>query len=112
MNFLSLQQIAIMKQAGTLSPEAPQLTPTRTSNSNENKVFGFEKRFASSAFDNHLKTPVEMDAEFLMEMSTARFMTWHYSDHYKDKSIMVYTDGNTNTYNPDLTPSGFMEENY
>ena len=53
-----------------------------------------------------------MDAEFLMEMSTARFMTWHYSDHYKDESIMVYTDGNTNTYNPDLTPSGFMEENY
>ncbi len=101
-----------MNQAGTLSPEALQPAPATSPNSSGNKVFGYERRFASSGLDNHLKSPVEMDAEFLMEMSTARFMTWHYSDHYKDKSVMVYTDGSTNTYNPDLTPSGFMEENY
>ena len=105
-----------MERAESMSLEAPLFTSYNTPGQSENKVFGYERKWIENPLEktinNYLKTPAEMDAEFSMEMNTARFMTWQYADHYKDKRTTVFTDGNSNAYSPDITPLGFMEENY
>lgn len=53
-----------------------------------------------------------MDAEFTMEMNTAKLMTWRQVETHDKYSTIVFKDENANTYTTDSTPSGFMEENY
>ena len=86
-------------------------------NSGEKKIFGFEKTRTDLSLEqtinNYLKTPAEMDAEFSLEMNTGKLMIREHTDSYDTYGRLVeYNEGNTNTYSPDNTPSGFMEENY
>ena len=54
-----------------------------------------------------------MDAEFSLEMNMNKLMSKKYTDVYDTYGRMIQSkDGNTNTYSPDDTHSGFMEENY
>lgn len=79
------------------------------------KAFRFESRryWPAKTVNNYLKTPEEMDAEFRLEAS---MNTVRKSDctpiHDLYGKMMENEDGNTNTYGPDVTHSGFMEENY
>ena len=81
----------------------------------EGKMFRFERTRTDSVkmINNYLKTPEEMDAEFCLEMNTNKLVMKEYtgvSDTYG--RILKNKDGNSNTYSPDDTHSGFMEENY
>ncbi len=81
----------------------------------EKKIFRFEKNCTNLAknINNYLKTPEEMDAEFSLEMNMNKLMSKEYTDVYDTYGRMIQSkDGNTNTYSPDDTHSGFMEENY
>jgi hypothetical protein len=81
----------------------------------ERRPYRFEKSLSYTAktINNYLKTPEEMDAEFCLEMNTKRMMNKEYTSMYNTYRRMIENeDGNTNTYSPDDTPSGFMEENY
>lgn len=82
----------------------------------EKQIFRFEKNRTDlvKTINNYLKTPEEMDAEFCLEMNMNKLMMKEYTgifDTY-DRMIIKNMDGDTNTYGPDDTPSGFMEENY
>ena len=83
----------------------------------EKKIFGFEKTSTNLSLEqtinNYLKTPAEMDAEFSLEMNTGKLMVQEhtgFSDTYG--KLVEYKADTNNTYNPDSTPSGYMEENY
>ena len=83
----------------------------------EKKIFGFEKTHSNLSLEqtinNYLKTSAEMDAEFSLEMNTGKLMIKEHTDSFDTYGRLVeYKDGNSNTYSPDNTPSGFMEENY
>jgi hypothetical protein len=83
----------------------------------EKKISGFEKKLADmpivKTINNFLKTPEEMDEEFSSEMNTGKSMIKEYTGIFDTYGRLVdYKDGNSNTYSPDSTPSGFMEENY
>lgn len=81
----------------------------------ENKTFRFERTRTDSVktINNYLKTPEEMDAEFCLEINTNKLMIKEYANMFDTYGrIMKNKDGNTNSYSPDDTPSGFMEENY
>jgi hypothetical protein len=81
----------------------------------ENKTFRFERTRTDSVktINNYLKTPEEMDAEFCLEMNMNKLMMKEYAGIFDTYGrIIKNKDGNTNTYSPDDTPSGFMEENY
>ena len=81
----------------------------------EKQIFRFEKHRTDlvKTINNYLKTPEEMDAEFFLEMSTNKLMMKEYTGIFDTYDRIVKNkDGNTNTYGPDDTPSGFMEENY
>lgn len=86
-------------------------------NSGEKKIFGFEKTRTDLSLEqtinNYLKTSAEMDAEFSLEMNTGKLMIREHTDSYDTYGRVVeYKDGSNNTYSPDNTLSGFMEENY
>ena len=80
----------------------------------ENRTYRFEKNrsYPARTINTFLKTPEEMDADFWLEMNRNRMMTKEYSDIHDTYGMIRNGDGNTNTYSPDNTPSGFMEENY
>jgi len=83
----------------------------------EKKIFGFEKSSTNLSLEqtinNYLKTPEEMDAEFSLEMNTGKLMIQEHTDLFDTYGRLVeYKDDTSNTYSPDGTPSGFMEENY
>jgi hypothetical protein len=83
----------------------------------EKKIFGFEKTCANltleQTINNYLKTPEEMEAEFSLEMNATKSMIKDYTDIFDTYGRLVKKkDGHANTYSPDDTPSGFMEENY
>jgi hypothetical protein len=83
----------------------------------EKKIFGFEKTSTNLSLEqtinNYLKTPAEMDAEFSLEMNTGKLMVQEHTDFPDTHGRLVeYKADTNNTYNPDNTPSGFMEENY
>lgn len=81
----------------------------------EKQIFRLEKNRTDlvKTINNYLKTPEEMDAEFFLEMNTNKLMIKEYAGIFDTYArIIKNKDGNTNTYGPDDTPSGFMEENY
>ena len=81
----------------------------------EKQIFRFEKSRTElvKTINNYLKTPEEMDAEFFLEMNMNKLTTKEYTGIYDTYDrIIKNKDRNTNTYGPDDTPSGFMEENY
>jgi len=83
----------------------------------EKKIFGFEKTRSNLSLEqtinNYLKTPEEMEAEFTLEMNTSKLMIKEYTDIFDTYGRLAQNkDGHTNTYSPDDTSSGFMEENY
>lgn len=80
----------------------------------EKQIFRFEKHRTDlvKTINNYLKTPEEMDAEFSLEMNANKLMMKEYTGIFDTYDTIINTDGNTNTYGPDDTPSGFMEENY
>ena len=80
----------------------------------EKQIFRFEKNRADlvKTINNYLKTPEEMDAEFFLEMNANKLMKKEYTGIFDTYDRIINKDGNTNTYGPDDTPSGFMEENY
>jgi len=81
----------------------------------ENKTFRFERTRTDTVkmINNYLKSPEEMDAEFCLEMNTNKLMIKEYTGIFDTYgTINKNKDGNINTYSPDDTHSGFMEENY
>lgn len=83
----------------------------------EKKIFGFEKTSTNLSLEqtinNYLKTPAEMDAEFSLEMNTGKLLIQEQTDFPDTYGRLVeYKADTNNSYNPDSTPSGYMEENY
>jgi hypothetical protein len=113
---LYFHQIANMNPAATLNLELPVNSIFPASNATDNRLFRYERNrpemFLEKTINHYLKTSAEMDAEFSMEMNTAKLMTWRQVDTHDTYSTIVFKDGHTNAYSPDVTPSGFMEENY
>ena len=63
-------------------------------------------KVAGNPVNNHLKTPEEIEADFILETSAAR----EYDT--VDKRDVLFKNRNHNTENSDTLCSGFMEENY
>ena len=103
-----------MEQAVTMNLETPVIHSYLTST--ENKLFRYDRHRPDLSLEktvnNYLKTPAEMDAEFSMEMNTAKLMTWRQVERYERHSSSAYDNDQNITYSPDSTPFGFMEENY
>jgi hypothetical protein len=83
----------------------------------EKKIIGFEKKLGDlpivKTINNYLKTPEEMDADFFLEMNATKLMFKEHPGTFDTYGRVIKNkDGNTNTYSPDDTHSGFMEENY
>lgn len=82
----------------------------------EKKSFGFEKPRTNLSLEqtinNYLKTPEEMDAEFSLELNADIIMFKEHIGIFDTYGRIVKNKDGNNTYNPDSTPSGFMEENY
>lgn len=121
MNFLTFfLKLANMNQSGTVKRKSrftfSELRKKVVALS-EKKIFGFEKTnpdlSVEQTINNYLKTPAEMDAEFSLEMNTGKLMVQEHTDLPDTYGKLVeYKDDTSNTYDPDSTPSGFMEENY
>lgn len=116
MNLLTLYQIAIMKQTGTLNMEALYSLSEFNTADIEREVFRFEKTGAAiqleKTINDYLKTPEEMDAEFCMEITASKLMFKDRNDQLDTYKRILQREGNNNSYIPDDTRSGFMEENY
>ena len=69
------------------------------------KHFPFDK-VEGNSINNHLKTPEEIEADFIMETSAA------HSFDTANKLDVLFKNRNDNTENSDTLCSGFMEENY
>ena len=61
---------------------------------------------AGHPINNHLKTPEEIEADFILEISAAQ------SFDTANKREVLFKNRNDNTGNSDTLCSGFMEENY
>ena len=64
------------------------------------------EKVGQDSINNHLKTPEEIEADFILEMSAA------HSIDTMNKQEVLFKDRNQNTENSDTLSSGFMEENY
>ena len=63
-------------------------------------------KIAVNSINNHLKTPDEIDADFILETYAAQ------SIDTANKREVLFKNRNDNTENSDTLCSGFMEENY
>ena len=63
-------------------------------------------KVAGNSINNHLKTPEEIEADFILETSAAQ------SFDTVNKQEVLFKNRNHNTENSDTLCSGFMEENY
>ncbi len=113
MTFLLFFKIAIMNQTDILYFEIPfshveNRKPVNTGSLG--KMIRFEKDLGST-INNYLKTPEEIDAEFTLEMTNNKNTYTDHKDHLDSYGRIIYNINN-NTYSPDYTHSGFMEENY
>jgi hypothetical protein len=59
-----------------------------------------------NSINNHLKTPDEIDADFILEIYAAQSLDT------ANKREVLFKNRNDNTENSDTLCSGFMEENY
>jgi len=59
-----------------------------------------------NSINNHLKTPDEIDADFILETYAAQSLDT------ANKREVLFKNRNDNTENSDTLCSGFMEENY
>ena len=66
----------------------------------------YSEKVAGNSINNHLKTPEEIEADFILELSVAR------SFDTMNKREVLFKNRNHNTENSDTLCSGFMEENY
>jgi len=113
-------KLAVMNQTETLKSETTfsfSELRKKVVDLSEKKIFEFEKKLGDlslvKTINNYLKTPEEMDAEFCLEMNTGKLMIQEHKDLSDTYGRLVeYKDDTSNTYSPDGTPSGFMEENY
>ena len=64
------------------------------------------EKVAGNSINNHLKTPEEIEADFILETSVA------HSFDTGNKREVLFKNRNHNTENSDTLCSGFMEENY
>ena len=64
------------------------------------------EKVAGNSINNHLKTPDEIEADFILEISAA------HSFDTMNKREVLFKNRNHNTENSDTLCSGFMEENY
>jgi len=66
----------------------------------------YSEKVAGNSINNHLKTPEEIEADFILEISV--------SDAFDtmNKREVLFKNRNHNTENSDTLCSGFMEENY
>jgi hypothetical protein len=104
-----------MEQAGTMNLDIPVVHSYLKSPENQSFRYEHHRQHISleKTVNNYLKTSAEMDAEFSMEMNTAKLMTWKQVDTYERHHDSFYkAEQFNNTYSPDSTPLGFMEENY
>ena len=63
-------------------------------------------KVAAVSVNNHLKTPEEIEADFILETCAA------HSFDTTNKREVLFKNRNDNTENSDTLRSGFMEENY
>ena len=66
----------------------------------------YSEKVAGNSINNHLKTPEEIEADFILEISVA------HSFDTMNKREVLFKNRNHNTENSDTLCSGFMEENY
>jgi len=66
----------------------------------------YSAKVAGNSINNHLKTPEEIEADFILETSAA------HSFDTMNKREVLFENRNHNTENSDTLCSGFMEENY
>jgi len=64
------------------------------------------EKVAANSINNQLKTPEEIEADFILETSAA------HSFDTMNKREVLFKNRNHNTENSDTLCSGFMEENY
>lgn len=73
------------------------------------KHYAFEKG-AGNPINNYLKTPEEIEADFILETTAAQSLPG-YIDTLNTYEAL-FKKRNDNTENSDTLSSGFMEENY
>ena len=97
-----------MKRTETMEMESPFLAGESYKTiyrPHGTKHFPFNK-IAENKINNPLKTPEEIEADFIFETSAA------HSFDTVNKREVVFKSRNDNTENSDTLCSGFMEENY
>lgn len=78
--------------------------------------FEFEKKPSEISLEktvnNYLKTPAEMDAEFVMEINTTKQVTWRQEENNYRYDMSVFNNIDSNQFYHSSAPPGFIEENY
>jgi hypothetical protein len=97
----------IMTRTETLEIQASYLitedgNPINSVSETRNRI----EKTARDLINSHLKTPEEIEADFILEMSGA------HSFDTLNKREVLFKNRNHNTENSDTLSSGFMEENY
>lgn len=107
MYFLVNQENAIMNRTETLD-----IKSSFSITEDKNPIIpgpgrkNLSEKVAGDPINNHLKTPDEIEADFIMETSAA------HSFDTVNKREVLFKNRNHNTENSDTLCSGFMEENY